>query len=55
KVVEALGGYGELVEDPDGVLPALERAFASGLPACINVMLDPAGMSKTGASSPYIV
>ena len=55
KVVEALGGYGELVEEPDGVLPALERAFASGLPACINVMLDPAGMSKTGASSPYIV
>ena len=55
KVVEALGGYGELVEEPDGIIPALERAFASGVPACINVMLDPAGMSKTGASSPYIV
>ncbi|MBP6015661.1 MAG: hypothetical protein KA586_03000 [Candidatus Promineofilum sp.] len=55
KVVEALGGYGELVEEPDGILPALERAFASGKPACVNVMLDPAGMSKTGASSPYIV
>ncbi len=55
KVVEALGGYGELVEEPGGIVPALERAFASGKPACVNVMLDPAGMSKTGASSPYIV
>lgn len=55
RVVEALGGFGELVETADGIVPALERAFASGLPACVNVMLDPAGMGKTGASSPYIV
>ena len=55
KVVEALGGYGELVEDPSQIRPALERAFASGKPACINVMLDEAGMVKTGASTPYIV
>jgi len=55
RVVEALGGYGELVETPDGIAPALERAFASGKPACVNVMLDPGGMGKTGASSPYIV
>jgi len=37
KVVEALGGYGEMVEKPDDIKPALERAFSSGLPACINV------------------
>jgi len=37
RVVEALGGYGEAVEKPEDVRPALERAFASGLPACINV------------------
>jgi len=37
KVVEALGGYGEAVERPEDIHPALERAFASGLPACINV------------------
>jgi len=37
KVVEALGGYGEVVENPDDIRPALERAFTSGLPACINV------------------
>jgi acetolactate synthase-1/2/3 large subunit len=40
-VVEALGGYGELVEKPDEIRPALGRAFKSGLPACINVVCDP--------------
>jgi len=41
QVVQALGGYGELVEAPDEIRPALERAFASGLPACLNVICDP--------------
>lgn len=41
KMVEALGGYGELVERAEDIHPALERAFASGLPACINVLIDP--------------
>ncbi len=41
RMVEALGGYGELVERPEEIRPALERAFASGLPACINVLIDP--------------
>jgi len=41
RMVEALGGYGELVERPEDIRPALERAFASGLPACINVICDP--------------
>jgi acetolactate synthase-1/2/3 large subunit len=41
KVVEALGGYGELVERPEQIGPALERAFRSGLPACINTICDP--------------
>jgi thiamine pyrophosphate-dependent acetolactate synthase large subunit-like protein len=41
KMVEALGGYGETVERPEDIRPALERAFASGLPSCINVLLDP--------------
>jgi acetolactate synthase-1/2/3 large subunit len=39
KVVEALGGYGELVESPEELRPALERAAASGKPALINVMI----------------
>ncbi|MEQ8675210.1 MAG: thiamine pyrophosphate-binding protein [Aggregatilineales bacterium] len=54
KIVEAMGGHGELVEDPAQIVPALERAFASGKPACINVTLDPTGMAKTGASTPYV-
>jgi acetolactate synthase-1/2/3 large subunit len=39
KVVEALGGHGELVERPDELRPALERAAASGKPALVNVMI----------------
>jgi thiamine pyrophosphate-dependent acetolactate synthase large subunit-like protein len=41
KMVEALGGYGELVERAEDIRHALGRAFASGLPACINVLIDP--------------
>lgn len=39
KVVEALGGHGEHVTTPDQIRPAIERAFASGKPACVNVEL----------------
>jgi len=42
KVVEALGGYGEFVDQPSDIGPALDRALASGLPSCVNVMTDPA-------------
>jgi len=41
RVVEALGGHGELVSSPDELRPALERAFASGRPALVNVLTDP--------------
>jgi acetolactate synthase-1/2/3 large subunit len=41
QVVEALGGHGELVREPNGVAPALERAFAAGKPALVNVLTDP--------------
>jgi acetolactate synthase I/II/III large subunit len=40
RVVEALGGYGERVERPEEILPALDRAAESGLPALVNVILD---------------
>ncbi len=36
-MVEALGGYGEFVDQPDELRPALDRALASGLPSLINV------------------
>lgn len=39
KVVEALGGYGEYVDHPADIRPALQRAFDSGKPACVNVII----------------
>jgi acetolactate synthase-1/2/3 large subunit len=41
QLVQALGGYGELVERPEDLRGALERAFAAGLPALVNVLTDP--------------
>ena len=37
---EGLGGYGELVESEDQLVPALRRAIASGKPACLNVAIE---------------
>ncbi len=42
EVVRALGGDGETVTDPEEVGPALDRAFASGVPYLVNVITDPA-------------
>jgi acetolactate synthase-1/2/3 large subunit len=41
EIVRTLGGHGELVSRPDELRPALERAFASGKPALVNVLTDP--------------
>lgn len=41
EVVRALGGHGEMVSRPQDVAPAIERAFAAGLPALVNVLTDP--------------
>ena len=49
KVVEALGGTGELVTEPSKIRPALERAAASGTVSCVNVMLDPEAPATSGA------
>ncbi len=38
-MVEGLGGYGEFVDDPAELRPALERAADSGLPALVNVQI----------------
>jgi acetolactate synthase-1/2/3 large subunit len=45
KAAEGFGVYGEFVEDPSEVIPAIERAFACGRPACVNVMTDPDAIS----------
>ncbi|MDO8689374.1 MAG: thiamine pyrophosphate-binding protein [Dehalococcoidia bacterium] len=47
RMAEALGGYGEFVERPEDIAPALERAFTSGKPAVINVKCEP------NVASPY--
>jgi acetolactate synthase-1/2/3 large subunit len=39
-VVQALGGFGALVTEAAALPAALEAARASGLPACINVMIE---------------
>jgi len=41
EVVRALGGAGELVTRPQDVGPALDRAFASGVPYLVNIATDP--------------
>ncbi|HEY5077413.1 MAG TPA: thiamine pyrophosphate-dependent enzyme, partial [Acidimicrobiia bacterium] len=42
KVIEALGGHGELVDAPGDVGPALDRAFATPGVSLVNVLTDPA-------------
>ena len=49
KMVEGLGGYGELVEKDDDIIPAIRRAVASGKPACVNVITDPTVASPATA------
>lgn len=40
QVVQGLGGYGEFVERAESLEPALQRAFASGRPALLNVAIQ---------------
>ncbi|WP_210650603.1 acetolactate synthase [Nocardioides sp. SYSU D00065] len=39
-VVKALGGAGETVTDPKEIGPALDRAYAAGVPYLVNVITD---------------
>jgi len=41
KLAEALGCYGERVTEPSQIRSALERAVESGLPAVLDVIVDP--------------
>ena len=53
KVVEALGGHGEFVQEVHELAPAVERSLAAELPACINVAINPAA-APTFRSEPSI-
>jgi acetolactate synthase-1/2/3 large subunit len=39
-VAQAFGAHGEQVTEPAAMAAAAQRAHASGLPACVNVMID---------------
>ncbi|ETW95599.1 MAG: hypothetical protein ETSY1_29950 [Candidatus Entotheonella factor] len=41
KIMEGMGGHSERVTDPEAIRPALERAFSSGKPALLDVVIDP--------------
>jgi 2-hydroxyacyl-CoA lyase 1 len=41
QMMAAFGGHGEYVDGAEGIKPALRRAVESGMPACINVRIDP--------------
>jgi acetolactate synthase-1/2/3 large subunit len=50
RIVEAMGGRGEHVEDPEDLEPALERAFDSGAVYCVDVAIDPEAAAASGAA-----
>ncbi len=52
EVVKSLGGGGETVSSPAEIGPALDRAFASGVPYLVNVLTDPADIYPDRATSP---
>src|SRR6266576_5357241 len=48
-----LGAHGEFVEKPSEIRPALERAFAAGRPAVVNVITDDQARAQTVRFSAY--
>src|SRR5712692_3927173 len=53
KMAEVFGGYGEYVEKPQDIRPALERAKASGKASVVNVICDPNARSSTVSFAAY--
>jgi acetolactate synthase-1/2/3 large subunit len=51
-LAEALGGHGEHVTNEAQLRPALDRAVASGRPACVNVHIQRAGAPAVSRRSP---
>ncbi|MGW0021281.1 thiamine pyrophosphate-binding protein [Rhodococcus sp. NPDC003382] len=46
KVAEGFGCYGEYVEKDEDIAPAIKRAYASGKPGVIHVVVDPKANSE---------
>jgi acetolactate synthase-1/2/3 large subunit len=53
RMAQELGAHGEFVEKPNEIRPALERAFASGKPAVVNVITDARARAQTVRFSAY--
>src|SRR3989449_805356 len=53
KVAQDFGAHGEYVEKPHEIRPALERAWASGKPAVVNVVTDDKARAQTIRFSAY--
>jgi thiamine pyrophosphate-dependent acetolactate synthase large subunit-like protein len=53
KMAESLGCFGEYVEDPADIRPALQRAHDSGRPAVVNVVTDWRARATTTAFAVY--
>jgi acetolactate synthase-1/2/3 large subunit len=53
RVAQELGAHGEFVEKPHDIRPALERAYASGKPAVVNVITDHKARAQTVRFSAY--
>jgi len=45
KMAEIYGGHGEVVKDPEEIVPAIKRAAATGKPSIINVEVDQVSLS----------
>ncbi len=53
RLADVFGGYGEKVERPEDIRPALERARASGRVAIVNVITDPKAAATTVKFTDY--
>jgi acetolactate synthase-1/2/3 large subunit len=53
RVAQDFGAHGEFVEKAHDIRPALERAWASGKPAVVNVITDPGVRAQTVRFSAY--
>jgi thiamine pyrophosphate-dependent acetolactate synthase large subunit-like protein len=53
RVAQELGAHGEFVEKPHEIRGALERAYASGKPAVVNVITDSTARATTVRFSAY--
>jgi acetolactate synthase-1/2/3 large subunit len=54
QAVAALGGHGEYVGNAAELAPALARAAASGLPACVNVMIERLAAPVVARAAPAV-